>query len=279
MKHSAKLSEFAEQAENYLYDADDSVTSRLHYLIQRANELKTMDPVLAQRLEPLSQARTLINEMGYELRDYTKSLDADPSRQDELESRLSALRKLQKKYGGTSAEILGALAAIESEISLLENSDERLAEGERELKKLERELLKRAGDMHERRLQAARLLEGGVNDELKDLDMKGLIFTVQVTQSAELMSSGHSLVEFMTKTSKTDTPRALARVASGGEMSRILLSIKQVVGAGNFPRTYLFDEVDTGVSGPTAEKVGRKLKRIAKGQQVICVTHLPQVAS
>jgi len=83
----------------------------------------------------------------------------------------------------------------------------------------------------------------------------------------------------MTQTSKTDIARPLAKVASGGEMSRILLSIKQVVGAGNFPRTYLFDEVDTGVSGPTAEKVGRKLKRIAKGQQVICITHLPQVAS
>lgn len=279
LKHSAKLNDFAEQAENLLYDDDDSVTSRLHYLIQRANELKSMDPQLAQRLEPLSQARTLINEVGYDLRDYTKSLDADPSRQDELETRLSALRKLQKKYGGTSAEILGALAAIENEISQLETSDERLAEGERELARLEKELDRRAADMHERRLQAARLLEGGVNDELKDLDMKGLIFTVQVTESPEMTSTGRTIVEFMTKTSKADTPRPLARVASGGEMSRILLSIKQVVGAGHFPRTYLFDEVDTGVSGPTAEKVGRKLKRIAKGQQVICVTHLPQVAS
>ncbi|MES2962560.1 MAG: DNA repair protein RecN [Bdellovibrionota bacterium] len=279
LKHSAKLSDFAEQAESLLYDDDNSVTSRLHYLVQRANELKTVDPILAQRLEPLIQARTLINEVGYELRDYSRSLDADPSRQDELEARLSALRKLQKKYGGTSAEILGALAAMENEISQLENSDERLAEGERELAKIVKELDRRATDMHERRTQAARLLEGGVNDELKDLDMKGLIFTVQVSQSPELTLTGRSVVEFMTKTSKADTPRPLARVASGGEMSRILLSIKQVVGAGNFPRTYLFDEVDTGVSGPTAEKVGRKLKRIAKNQQVICVTHLPQVAS
>lgn len=279
LKHSAKLSEFAEQAENYLYDADDSVTSRLHYLIQRANDLKSVDPQLAQRLEGLSQARTLINEVGYELRDYTKSLDADPSRQDELEARLSALRKVQKKYGGTSTEILGALSAIETEITQLETSDERLAQGEQELAKIAKELAARATDMHERRTQAARLLEGGVNDELKDLDMKGLIFTVQVTSSPELTSTGRSIVEFMTKTSRTDTPRPLARVASGGEMSRILLSIKQVVGAGNYPRTYLFDEVDTGVSGPTAEKVGRKLKRIAKNQQVICVTHLPQVAS
>lgn len=279
LKYSSKLNAFASQVENMLYNDDDSVTSRLHFVLQRANELKAMDPELVNRLEPLSQARTLINEVSYEMRDYAKSLDADPSRQDELESRLSALRQLQKKYGPTSAEILGALAAIEIEIDQLENSDERLAQFETELAKIEKDLVSRAGDLHTRRTQAAKLLADGVNDELKDLNMKGLIFTVQVGTLPELSTTGSSLVEFMTQTTKSDSPRALAKVASGGEMSRILLSIKQVVGAGNFPRTYLFDEVDTGVSGPTAEKVGRKLKRIAKGQQVICITHLPQVAS
>ena len=279
LKHSTKLNDFAAQAENFLYGDDDSVTSRLHYLVQRANELKNLDPALAQLLEPLSQARTLINEVGYELRDYTKSLDADPSRQEELEARLSALRQLQKKFGGTAVEIIEALSQIELEIKQLENSDERLEQAERELIAAERELDVRARDMHAKRLKSARLLEEGVAFELKDLDMKGLVFCVQVTEAPELTSTGRSFVEFMTKTSKSDTPRPLARVASGGEMSRILLSIKQVVGAGQFPRTYLFDEVDTGVSGPTAEKVGRKLKRISGGQQVICVTHLPQVAS
>jgi DNA repair protein RecN (Recombination protein N) len=234
---------------------------------------------LMTRLEPLSQARTLINEVSYEMRDYAKSLDADPSRQDELEARLSALRQLQKKYGATSAEILSALDEIESEIHALENSDERLAKAEKELSTLEKDLLARASDLHSRRAQAAKLLADGVNDELKDLNMKGLLFIVHVTEATELNSTGRSVVEFMTQTGKQDIARPLAKVASGGEMSRILLSIKQVVGAGNYPRTYLFDEVDTGVSGPTAEKVGKKLKRIAKGQQVICITHLPQVAS
>ncbi len=279
LKFSSKLGDFASQVENLLYNDDDSVTSRLHFLLQRANELKAMDPELMTRLEPLSQARTLINEVSYEMRDYLKGLDADPSRQEELEARLSALRQLQKKYGTTSTEILGALSAIELEIDQLENSDSRLAQAETELAKIEKDLANRAADLHARRVQAAKLLSGGVNDELKDLNMKGLIFLVQAEEAPELNSTGKSLVEFMTQTSKTDIARPLAKVASGGEMSRILLSIKQVVGAGNFPRTYLFDEVDTGVSGPTAEKVGRKLKRIAKGQQVICITHLPQVAS
>lgn len=279
LKFGAKLNSFAEQAENSLYNDDDSVMSRLSYVLQRANELKQMDPELATRLEPLSQARTLINEVSYDLRDYLKGLDSDPSRQDELEARLSALRQLQKKYGATAEEILVALAEIETEIDQLENSDERLATAEKELAKIEKTLNEKAKDLHDRRVSAAKLLADGVNDELKDLNMKGLIFQVNVTQSDDLNSTGYSVVEFMTQSGKSDIARPLAKVASGGEMSRILLSIKQVVGKGQFPRTYLFDEVDTGVSGPTAEKVGRKLKRIAQGQQVICITHLPQVAS
>lgn len=279
LKYSAKLNSFAEQAENLLYNDDDSVTSRLHYLMQRAAELKTMDPELLVKLEPLSQAKTLISEVSYDLRDYLKSLEADPARLEELQSRLSSLRQLQKKYGATAVEILEALSKIEEEVHLLENSDEVLSAKEKELAALDKTLRALAKDMHSRRVNSAKLLEAGVNGELKDLNMKGVGFLVSVEWAEELNSSGQSIVEFMTKSSKADAPRPLAKYASGGELSRILLSMKQVVGAGQFPRTYLFDEVDAGVSGPTAEKVGRKLKRMATGQQVICVTHLPQVAS
>ena len=279
LKHSARLGDFAAQTENMLYNDDDSVTSRLHYVLQRANELKNIDPELAQRLEPLSQAKTLINEASYELRDYAKSLEADPSRLEELQSRLSALRGLQKKYGATAVEILAALDEIEKEIHQLEHSDELLDEKERELSRLRKELGELAADMHARRVSASRLLSDGVNAELKDLNMRGVVFLVQVDPAREMSVTGQSTIEFMTQVSKSDSARPLAKYASGGELSRILLGIKQVVGAGQFPRTYLFDEVDAGVSGPTAEKVGRKLKRMAEGQQVICVTHLPQVAS
>lgn len=279
LKHSTRLGEFAEQTENLLYNDDDSVTSRLHYLLQRASELKALDPELAAKFEPLSQARTLINEVSYDLRDYAKSLEADPSRLEELEERLSRLRHLQKKYGATASEILQALENIEREIDLIENSDEHLAAKEKEALELEKILRAAAEDLHERRRSAALLLSEGINEELKDLNMKGVQFLVDVSQSESLTSTGASIIEFMTRASKSDSPRALAKFASGGELSRVLLAIKQVVGAGQFPRTYLFDEVDAGVSGPTAEKVGRKLKHMSEGQQVICVTHLPQVAS
>lgn len=279
LKYSARLNDFAVQAENMLYNDDDSVTSRIHYVLQRAGELRNVDPTLMARLEPLSQAKTLISEVGYDLRDYLKSLDGEPSRLEELEARLSALRQLQKKYGSTAVEILEALAGIEHEIHQLEHSDERLRELETKHATLEKELQACARELHQRRENSARLLAEGVNEELKDLNMKGVIFRVNVEWGEHLSSTGQSLVEFMTQSSKSDLPRPLGKVASGGELSRILLSIKQVVGTGQFPRTHLFDEVDAGVSGPTAEKVGRKLKRMAQGQQVICVTHLPQVAS
>ncbi|MFM6929541.1 MAG: DNA repair protein RecN, partial [Bdellovibrio sp.] len=123
------------------------------------------------------------------------------------------------------------------------------------------------------------LLKDSVNAELLDLNMKGVTFHVHIEQVKEMTSTGVSDVEFQSQTSAKDVKRPLAKFASGGELSRILLSLKRVVGSSNQPRTYLFDEVDTGVSGETAEKVGRKLKTIGKGQQVICVTHLPQVAA
>ncbi len=142
-----------------------------------------------------------------------------------------------------------------------------------------KELETLSSDLHKRRKKGADLLADSVNAELSELNMKGVIFHVAVEKLPEFSATGLSDVEFLSQTSSKDIKRPLAKFASGGELSRILLSLKRVVGSSNQPRTYLFDEVDTGVSGETAEKVGRKLKTIAKGQQVVCVTHLPQVAA
>jgi DNA repair protein RecN (Recombination protein N) len=279
VKNSARLSSFVEQAESALYGDDASAISRLHTILQRAQELTKYDPQLPQTVAPLGQAKTLIEDVVYELRSYMKDLDADPESLDSLEKRLSDLRQLQKKYGNSVDEILSALERIQAEIGELENSETHLKEYEKEQQTLEAQLRELGQDLSRRRREGAKLLEKGVHDELEDLNMKGLLFRVRIEQASECSSTGYDEVEFMTQTSKSDQPRALGKFASGGELSRILLSIKQVIGHAKFPRTYLFDEVDTGVSGPTAEKVGRKLHTIAKGQQVICITHLPQVAS
>lgn len=279
LKGSARLTDVVEMAENVLDSDEDSVIQRLKKVVQRSTELAQIDPGLVEKVAPLEQAKSLIQDCLYDLRSYVSKIDADPSRLEELESRLSSLRKIQKKYGPDISQIIVEFEKMESEISSLENSDQRILDLKKESEKLQKELKKLADDLHAKRANGSQMLAKSVNAELADLNMKGVIFHVSIAKLDNLNGSGISDVEFMSQTSPKDPPRPLAKFASGGELSRILLSLKRVVGASLQPRTYLFDEVDTGVSGPTAEKVGRKLKSIAKGQQVICVTHLPQVAA
>lgn len=279
LKNSSRIGSFVDQAESALYTDDDSAVSRLNAVLKKGQELLTLDPQLATKLENLEQAKALIDESIFELRQYAEKIDADPLKLEEMESRLSDVRKLQKKYGSSVDDILRALMEMEIEIANLQNSETRIEGLKKEAGMLRKELDTLASDLHQRRQKGAKVLADSVNAELMDLNMKGVIFHVQVEKLESLASTGLSDVEFMSQTSAKDIKRPLAKFASGGELSRILLSLKRVVGSGHQPRTYLFDEVDTGVSGETAEKVGRKLKTIAKGQQVVCVTHLPQVAA
>lgn len=278
-RNSTRLIEYVSNTVDSLYASDDSVMVRLHQALQRGSELGSVDPALAARLAPLSEVKTVLEDAIFELREYGKNLEADPEELNRLEERLNSLRKLQKKFGDNVEGILQAHKEMVEEISSLEKSDESLRGLNEEVTRLQKLLNKLAKELHERRRGGSVLLEKGVNDELLDLNMKGVGFGVHVAVAPEMTSSGISDVEFMIQVSKKDEPRPLAKIASGGELSRILLALKRVVGSSDRPRTYLFDEVDTGVSGQTAEKVGKKLKTISKGQQLICVTHLPQVAS
>jgi len=279
MRHSARLIEFVSSSVESLYSDDNAVMVHLHQVLQRGAELSSVDPEIGKKLESLSQAKALLEDAIFELREYGKGLEADPEVLNQSEDRLSSLRKLQKKFGESVEGILRAHAEFVTEIESLEKSDENLRGLADERARLEKALGKLARELHERRRNGAHLLEKGVNDELLELNMKGVVFSVNVTWLNEMTNTGASDVEFMIQVSKKDEPRPMAKIASGGELSRILLALKRVVGSSDRPRTYLFDEVDTGVSGQTAEKVGKKLKMISKGQQLICVTHLPQVAS
>ncbi len=278
-RSSQKLLEFVNQSLDSLYSDEEAAMVRVHHVLQRAHELSTADPSLTGRLQPLQQAKSLIEDCVYELREYGRSFEAEPDQLDRLDERLSSLRKLQKKFGSKSDEILSAYQEMQREFEELSSSDERLKQLRAEQAATAKELSSLAKDLHKRRKAAADLLQNEVNEELADLNMKGVSFHLRIEWLEQANSSGQSDVEFMIQPSKKDEPRSLMKAASGGELSRLLLALKTVIGASEIPRTYLFDEVDSGVSGQTAEKVGRKLKSIAKGQQVICVTHLPQVAS
>lgn len=278
LTHATRLADFFNQADNSLFGDDDSALTRVERVLSRAHELERYSPQLSTRLSGLEQAKSILVEVQYELRDLSDSLESDPNELDTIEARLSQLKRLQKKHGASVEDILLQLETIKKEIDQIEGADDRIDEIAREIAKLKLELKSLSLELHEARLKASRQLAKNVNEELKDLNMKGVELVIDV-QSTEMSATGTSDIEFLIQSGKADKPRALTKFASGGELSRILLSLKRVIGNSDYPRTYLFDEVDAGVSGPTAEKVGRKLKSIAEGQQVICVTHLPQVAA
>lgn len=279
MKNRARLLQFVDQCEDSIYNDDDSVSSRLKVLQKKALELSQLDPSLSEKFNSFEQAQSLIDEVIYQLRHDLNKLSLDSEALEEKESRLSQIRKLQKKYGPDLFALAQLTDQMKVEIAELENSDEHLDSLKKKAAQVELELKKLAEDLHKVRVQHSTKLTDQVNQELLDLNMKGVIFSIEANKLNQLQSTGISDIEYQCQISAKEPKRPIAKVASGGELSRILLALKKSLGQSQFPRTYLFDEVDTGVSGPTAEKVGRKLKSIAKGQQVICVTHLPQVAA
>ncbi|AGH96219.1 DNA repair protein RecN [Pseudobdellovibrio exovorus] len=279
MKSSHKVLRFVDECEDILFGDHDSVVSRLKTIEKKSNEISSVSPEIDERVSALEQARVQIEDTFYLLRKDLNKIQLDPEVLEEKESRLSQIRKLQKKYGPDLNEIAEAFTKMKTEVYELENSDAHLDKIRKQASLLELELKQLAEDLHKTRNKVAGQLEKAVNTELLDLNMKGVSFFIQVQKSEQLTSTGISDIEYLCQTSSKDPKRPISKVASGGELSRILLALKKSLGQSETPRTYLFDEVDTGVSGNTAEKVGKKLKSIAKGQQVICVTHLPQVAA
>lgn len=279
MKSSHKVLKFVNECENILFSDEDSVIARLKTIQKKSLDISNINQSFGERLTGLEQASQLIEDTFFSLRKELNKIQLDPEAMEEKEARLSQIRKLQKKYGPDLNEILNIFNKMKTEVDELENSDAHLEKIKKQASLLELELKKLAEELHKTRVQASDKLSVSVNKELLDLNMKGVTFFIQIQKNEQLNAAGISDIEYLCQASVKDPKRPIAKVASGGELSRILLALKKALGQSELPRTYLFDEVDTGVSGNTAEKVGKKLKSIAQGQQVICVTHLPQVAA
>lgn len=279
LKNKQKLSQYLNSTLTAIDDDADSIILRLQKILQKGQEFASLDEQLGNKLKSLDQALSLIQDCHYELNKSLDELNNDDEDTELLESKLSHLRKLQKKYGTSVDDIQQSLIKIEIEIAEIQNAETLTHVLKKKQSDLMNQILTAARKLHELRLSTIKGLIQKVNDHLQDLNMKGVIFDIQIDSLQTPHLSGMTDVEFLSQTSPQDPPRPLAKVASGGELSRILLSLKCVLGASALPRTYLFDEVDTGVSGVTADKVARKLHQISSGQQVICVTHLPQVAA
>ncbi len=279
IKNQAKISAFYKTAQDLLSQNDDSILSALNLLLKKQPEVSGFHDGLKSWFTQLEGTYHQINDLSYQIESFHEKSVFSEDQVEELHNRFNLIRKLQKKYGPQITDVLKHYEKVLSELSLIENQDGIILKLEIQAQDLFKQLTGLAQDLHSKRKQSAQVLIKKMNEQLTDLNMKGVKFHIHIEQLNQLHSTGHSLIEFHSQT-RSDAPSLpLSKSASGGELSRILLSLKVVTGADQFSRTYLFDEVDTGVSGPTAEKVGNKLFQISKDQQVICVTHLPQVAA
>jgi DNA repair protein RecN (Recombination protein N) len=283
LQNVQRLEEAAGTAYGAVYDGDDSALSRVRLAVKRLDELCRIDRSLEALREHLQAADLSLQEAAYGLRDYLGRLEANPGRLEEVETRLAAIDRLKRKYGPTIAQTLTFLEETVRQIAALEHSGERMEELRRARQRLAGEFETLSRELRDRRTAAARRLEKRVEAELAQLSMERTVFRVEIAEAA-WSAHGADRVEFLVSPNLGEAPRPLDKVASGGEISRIALALKTCLAApkrsaGDAVRTLVFDEVDAGVGGSAAEGVGRRLKKLAGANQVLCVTHLPQIAS
>jgi DNA repair protein RecN (Recombination protein N) len=282
LKNVARLQESANAAYSALYDSADSACAQLKLAARKLEELVRIDEHAAEMIESLKPAIIAADETSYILRDYLGKLEADPARLDEIESRLAAIDKLKRKYGGSLEEILSFLEKVRGQLSSAEDAGARRARLEKERNRLAEEYTAEARKLTEARRKAGEELSRNVETELGSLAMAKTRFHVAL-EAAAWSERGADAVEFLISPNVGEEPKPLNRIASGGELSRVALALKTCITAparrGSGPaRTLVFDEVDAGIGGGAAEAVGRRLKRLAASNQVLCVTHLPQIA-
>ena len=245
-------------------------------------ELAKFDAELQSHAERLENLYYETVELAREMASRRADLPEDDSRLEEIEARLSRLERLKRKYGGTVEEILQTLERLRAERETLETGEERLQELVSRETALLKEVLERAKSLSDRRRKAAGVLSEEVTRELSSLALSGAEFRAEVNTlpaSAEsLTASGLDKVEFLVRTNPGTPERPLEKVASGGELSRVFLALKCVLSRKDSATCLIFDEVDTGIGGLTAVRVGEKLRELSENEQVICITHLPQIA-
>jgi DNA repair protein RecN (Recombination protein N) len=281
LKNVARLEESANGAYAALYDAPESAAAQVRIALKKAEELAKIDASVAPVLEVLKTAAIGINEASDTLRDYLDRLEADPERLDQTESRLALIDRLKRKYGASLAEVLAFLDDVRAQLAAVETAGERKAALEQELARASEAYQSAAAELTRSRKAAAEKLAKKVAGELESLALENAVFRI-VVDAANWSEVGADRVEFLISANAGEEPRALDRVASGGELSRIALALKTSAGSaakrGAVQRTLVFDEIDSGIGGGVAEAVGRRLKKLSAGSQVLCVTHLAQVA-
>ncbi len=287
LANAEKLAGLASAADDALYSSDSSALAALKRAIGNLRDIAAIDPALAPQLDLLESGRAQIEEAAREIASYAERVEFDPARLDEVGDRIDLLQKLKKKYGASLAEVTAFGGTAAAELARIEGRSGEMARLSREIEALKSELTQKAKELTKKRTAAGRELEKKVEAELGHLAMKRTTFAVRISQEpGEDTSDGHRVgpkgadrADFLISANPGEEPRPLAKIASGGELSRIMLALKTILVEGDPIPTLVFDEVDAGIGGAVAEEVGRKLRRIAGKRQVFCITHLAQIAS
>ena len=282
MHNSEKLTEYLEGAYEALYGGDESASALCGAGEAYAGRAAAFAPELAPAVENLRSARALIEDAAETVRDLRNSLDFSPDEYDRLEERLALLRRLMKKYARDEAGLIAYLDECSAKLDTLEYSSDMLAKLRRRLESEEKDALRAGKALTQAREEAARRLEQRIEAELRELSMPSARFKVELKPlggEPGFDSHGCEEVRFLMSANSGMELGRISRIASGGELSRIMLAMKSVLAESDSVDTMVFDEIDTGVSGIAAQRVGEKLSRLADGRQVLCVTHLPQIAA
>lgn len=272
-----KLSQLAAESYELLYESPESTLSTLKGALKRTEELVRIDPTLEGSLDAMRQTEISLNEVAHGLRGYLDNLESDPNRLEEVENRLALLDKLKRKYGGSIEEMIAFLDDVRTSLTQSLSADDRAQQLTQQVDALKAEYLESAKAVSASRNVAARKLEKKIAAELRPLAMERANFVVAIHES-QPSAHGSDRVEFLISPNLGEEPRPMDRVLSGGELSRLALALKCVTNTGPAHRTLVFDEVDAGIGGAVADAVGRRLKQIAAENQVLCVTHLAQIA-
>ena len=279
--HAGKIAGALEQARMAL-SGDDEIAGACELLDQAASAIESLREV-SDAFDGMAEQAEEVRLLAADLRDSVASqgdnLDFSPAEREMVEQRLDEIYRLKQKYGGTIPEILAYLEKITAELDTLENADDRREELREQYRGMLEEAKGIAAELTEQRRKAAKQLEGEIVRELSELDMDKVKMRVAVRTGTKLSAHGCDTVTFEISVNPGEPEKPLSKVASGGELSRIMLALKNVLTAGEDVGMLIFDEIDTGVSGHAAQQIGRKLSAIAKKKQTLCVTHLPQIAA
>lgn len=265
-----------------LYDGNDRMPSACDQLgdaLSKLQEAAEYDHTLTPFVDALADAYAAVEDTARELKREADKQENDPEALEQIEERLQIIYKLKRKYGGTVEAVLAFYDKVVEELDFLANSNEKVAELMAIREKEQKKLTAYAETLTARRKDTAEQVAEQIETALRDMEMKDARFHIQIDEKSDWTADGKDKVEFLISANAGESLKPLAKIASGGEMSRVMLALKTVLVDADDIGTFIFDEIDTGVSGRTARKVGEKMRFLGGRRQILCITHLPQIAA